>query len=539
VTPDDPRGPAHDDAQSWSLDALDTIVDGVMVVDHRARLVYANAAARRMTGIERLEDEPSRWSVAYGVLRPDEKTPWPAEELPLVRALAGEARSGVEMFVRNEAVKEGRHLVVSASPLRDGKKIRGAAIILHDVTARRRAEARAVEGERQRKAILDNIPDMAWLKDRDGRFVAINERFARAAAMQPDDLIGLKDLDVWPRALAEKYRAEDDEVMRQRQHKTIEEEFIDASGRHYWLETVKACILGEDGEVIGTTGIARDITERRLAEEALRTTNDELERRVARRTAELAEAQDNLVRKERLAVLGQLAGGVAHQIRNPLAAIMNATYVLKRHLSPEQHPNVEDAIRIIHDEVRHANVIITGLLDHARVRAPDRHPASLVDIVDKALAADVVVPGVRVVRAVDADAPLLEIDADQLHAALTNVIRNAIEAMSGEGELRVELGRERDEIVIAVADSGPGISPAVRAHLFEPLHSTKPMGVGLGLVTARTFIEAHGGTIACVDVPRGARFEIRLPAKRPSAQAQAQAPAAPLSAKERGRGGGG
>src|SRR5262249_14719075 len=154
-------------------------------------------------------------------------------------------------------------------------------------------------------------------------------------------------------------------------HKRVEEPFVDVKGNGYWVETIKTRIIDDSGKVIGTTGLARDITERRRAEEHMRSAKDELEMRVQERTAELAQAQENLVRQERLAVLGQLAGGVAHQIRNPLAAIMNASYVLKRHLSPDQHQNVEDAIRIIHDEVRHANIIITGLLDYARVRAPD------------------------------------------------------------------------------------------------------------------------------------------------------------------------
>jgi signal transduction histidine kinase len=292
--------------------------------------------------------------------------------------------------------------------------------------------------------------------------------------------------------------------------KRLEEPLVDAHGAVHWIETFKTVIFGEHGEVIGMTGISRDITERRRAEEALRNANDELERRVNLRTMELAEVQENLVRKERLAVLGQLAGGVAHQIRNPLAAIMNATYVLKRHLSPEQHPNVDDAIRIIRDEVRHANVIITGLLDYARVRTPDRHPTRMRELLERVLTADWIPQTIRVECAVE-EVPMVEIDADQLHGAIFNLVRNAIEAMPEGGTLWVAMKPEGEQILVSVTDTGPGISPQVRAHLFEPLHSTKPMGIGLGLVTARTFIEAHGGRIEHIEVASGARFEIRLP----------------------------
>ena len=498
----------------WALEALASLGDGVLIADDQARLVYFNTAAMRLVGANRLSPDPAEWSERFGIFRSDEHTHVPADELPMVRALAGHATQDVEMFVRNHAVPAGVHLSVSAYPLRDETgRIRGAATIFHDISERRRQQILVLEGERQKRAILDNIPDIAWLKDRDGRFVAVNTTFAAAAGRsRHEDVLGLTDFDLWPRELAEAYRADDSEIMQSGQHKRVEERLVHADGSTHWIETFKTCIVGDAGEIIGTTGIARDITERKRAEEALRITNDELERRVALRTAELADAQENLVRKERLAVLGQLAGGVAHQIRNPLAAIMNATYVLKRHLSPEQHPNVEDAIRIIHDEVRHANVIITGLLDYARVRTPDRHPASIVEIVERVLAADWIPPSITVERALEETA-LLALDSDQIHGAFFNLVRNAVEAMPEGGRLRVEVRTEADQIVVAVKDTGPGISAQVKAHLFEPLHSTKPMGIGLGLVTARTFIEAHGGRIACVDGEGGARFEITLPAR--------------------------
>lgn len=228
------------------------------------------------------------------------------------------------------------------------------------------------------------------------------------------------------------------------------------------------------------------------------------------RSAELAATQESLVRSERLALLGQLAAGVAHQIRNPLAAIMNATFVVKRHVPEATHPNVEGAIGIIQDEVRHANSIITGLLEFARVRGLSPQPTSMVELVESVLAAPWIPKTVSVARALENIAPL-DVDPDQIREALVNVVRNAVEAMPEGGLLRLEMTTEHEWLVIVVTDTGRGIAPDVQERLFEPLHSTKPLGVGLGLITARRFVEAHGGRLSFVPTPRGACFEIRLP----------------------------
>lgn len=507
-------GAAGESERAWVLEAVAGISDALVVVDENARLVYRNPAAERLVGIRGLDPNPEEWSGRHGIFLPDEITLFPPDQLPLVRAVRGEEIRDVGMFVRNSVVPDGIHILVSASALRDkAGAIRGAACMFRDVRLLREQEAQLREGARQKQAILDNIPDIAWLKDENGLFLLVNQRLAEAAGFRsPEQIVGLTDFDLWPKELATAYRADDQEIMRSGLHKRVEEPFEDTNGKRWWIETVKQRIVDDAGRVIGTTGIAHDITERKLAEEEMRSRKDELEQRVLERTAELAEAQENLVRQERLAVLGQLAGGVAHQIRNPLAAIMNATYVLKRHLSPEQHPNVEDAIRIIHDEVRHANIIITGLLDYARVRTPDRHPASLVELLDRILASEWLPANVRIRRELPkTNTVICEIDSDQLQGAISNLVRNAIDAMPDGGELGVALHVSENEVVIIISDTGPGISPQVRAHLFEPLHSSKPMGIGLGLVTARRFVEAHGGRIACIEVPKGARFEIRLP----------------------------
>ena len=216
----------------WALDALASLGDGVLIADERARLVYFNPAAVRLVGANRLSADPLGWSLEFGIYLADEQTPVPPADLPLVRALAGEPVQDVEIFVRNRKVPDGIHISCSGFPLRDESGlVRGATVIFHDITARRTQQLQLQEAERQKRAILDNIPDIAWLKDREGRYVAVNTPLANAIGRKrPEDVIGLTDLDLWPRELAEQYRADDAEVMRTRLPKRVEEQLVDGTG---------------------------------------------------------------------------------------------------------------------------------------------------------------------------------------------------------------------------------------------------------------------------------------------------------------------
>ncbi len=361
--------------------------------------------------------------------------------------------------------------------------------------------------------IVEWVAHPIFVKDREFRYVLVNRALCEMTGFAHDALIGKTDYDICTREEADSFRKQDQELFETRRAvEILEESFTASSGRKHVVATTKVPLLDDAGEATHVVGIVHDLTLLKAAEEGLRRANEELELRVAERTHALAAAQHDLMRQERLAVLGQLAGGVAHQIRNPLGAILNASYVLKRHVCAEEHADVQNAIAIIHDEVRHANQIIVGLLDYARVRRPVRGPASLTEIIERVLAADWIGPTIRVERDLPhGDEPLLLIDSNQLQGAITNLVANAVEAMPSGGTLRVELHLHPDRAIVTISDTGPGLSPTVRAHLFEPLRSTKTSGIGLGLVTARHYVEAHQGRLVCMDVDRGARFEIHLP----------------------------
>lgn len=357
--------------------------------------------------------------------------------------------------------------------------------------------------------IIEQLPHAVFVKDRSFRYVLVNAALVKVGGHPREDILGKTDYDFLPKDVADFYRAKDIEVFSSSHGVNIAEETItNAEGERRVLSTRKVPLRNDSGEVTHVLGVLSDITRLKAVEEDLRVSAELLEKRVAERTQALALAQEDLVRKERLAVLGRLAGGVAHQIRNPLGAIKNAAYVLQRRVAKDGE--VAQAIDIIHDEVMRANQIITGLLDYARVRVPKQMPTAIADVIERALAEQNVPSSIEVVRRF-AGLPPLSLDADQLQGALSNLLRNAIEAMPGGGVLTIDADVRDQNVLVRISDTGEGIPAELRGRLFEPLITTKPLGLGLGLVTARTLIEGQNGTLKLAPSATGASFEVSLP----------------------------
>lgn len=364
--------------------------------------------------------------------------------------------------------------------------------------------------------VVRHVAHPIFVKDRRYRFVWVNDALCDLVATPREALLGKTDHDLFPARQADFFREKDREVFETGRTVKIEAEPItDLSHHEHVLATTKVPLRAPSGEITHLVGIIHEITRQKQVEEQLRLANEELERRVEERTRALRDAQAALLRKERMAALGQLSGGLAHQIRTPLTTISNAAAVLRRKLAGAEDEDTRTALEIIAEEVWEANRIITDLLDFARVRPPSTARVPIAALVDGAL--DTVRPpgGVTVVREVP---PGLDawIDERQTRDALGNVLRNAVEAMGPEGRLTVRAAAAAPYAYIAVEDTGPGVEHEALVRLFEPLVTTKAQGLGLGLTTARALIENQGGDIR-YDPSRvgGARFEIRVPLAPP------------------------
>ena len=222
-----------------------------------------------------------------------------------------------------------------------------------------------------------------------------------------------------------------------------------------------------------------------------------------------------LTEAERLAATGELAAGVAHEIRNPLAAIVNATTLLgdAESLTPEERTSTLGAVR---KEARRLNRILSEFLVFARPREPKRLPGDIREVIDHVISLLREDPGrVRQVELgvrVDPAVPSFPFDADQMTQVLWNITLNGVEAIDGSGRVGIEVGLRGSEVGIGVSDTGRGILPEERRRIFDPFYSRKPSGTGLGLTLARRIVTAHGGRIEVESTPgRGTCFTILLP----------------------------
>ena len=276
-----------------------------------------------------------------------------------------------------------------------------------------------------------------------------------------------------------------------------------------------------DKHTISTELLDRSIRyslERKRVEKILKRYSETLEEMVEERARDLKEAQEKLVQKEKLAVLGQLGGGVGHELRNPLGAIKNAAYFLNLALEyPE--PEVKETLEIIEREVSTSEKIINNLLDFAHQAPPVSRRVDLKDIIQGVLSRTVVPEDVEVVEQVDDTLPKIVADPDQLAQVFENLTINAFQAMSPPtrekkgGRLIISAGARRPgHISISFADTGVGIPEDERVKVFEPLFTTKAKGIGLGLALGRNLIEGHGGTIEVESKEgKGSTFTVVLP----------------------------
>jgi signal transduction histidine kinase len=227
--------------------------------------------------------------------------------------------------------------------------------------------------------------------------------------------------------------------------------------------------------------------------------------------AALRETQEQLIRREKLAMLGQLASGVGHELRNPLGVMTNAVYYLEL-VQPDVPEDVREYHGILRQQIGLAEKIVGDLLDFARIKPPRRETLGMAEVVAAQRARLSVPAGVNLAIDVADDDPRVSIDSVQIGQVLFNLLVNAVQAVEATGgTVTVTSSADAAHVRLHVQDDGPGVPPDLRAKIFEPLFTTKARGIGLGLAVSRSLAEANGGALTLDDAGPGARFTLSLP----------------------------
>jgi len=262
---------------------------------------------------------------------------------------------------------------------------------------------------------------------------------------------------------------------------------------------------------------------RRALVEAVSPTGDELSRHELRAVERLVDLEQALVfrgweeafaerqeREARMAPLGPISASIAHELRNPLGVIDSSVFLLRKHV--EHDPRAAAHLERIAGQVRISTRIIDGLLEIVRGRPPGDIATEVAPVIESAREAVSLPQGMNLEVHAPPDGPQVRIDPHQLRQILVNLLTNAADAAGPGGVVRIDTRVEPQALAVTVSDDGPGIDPDLRDRIFDPLVSSKPGGVGLGLALCRTLAERHGGSIELGESALGgATFVVRLP----------------------------
>jgi PAS domain S-box-containing protein len=286
---------------------------------------------------------------------------------------------------------------------------------------------------------------------------------------------------------------------------------VDIKGNPYWVEIVATPIKDEKGNVTSAAEVAIDITEKKNLQQKLAQYSRSLEKIVEERTEQLKQTQTQLMKTERFAAIGELAGMVGHDLRNPLTGIKNAAYYLRIKGASISEVQAKEMLQVIEKSVEHSNKIINDLLDYSREIYLEQQKESPRKLLSEALSMVQKPENVNIINHLENQPPLI-VDSNKIQRVFINLIKNSLDAMPNGGTVTIDSKEADGKIEISVTDTGEGIQEAVLPKIFSPLFTTKAQGMGFGLAICKRIVEAHEGTITVKTTKgKGTTFTIILP----------------------------
>ena len=479
--------------------ALDSIGDPVLIHDKDFRLLRANQAAADRLGIHRaaLHGRPMNAVLARN------GDGW--KECPYCEDIAGSGEEIDHWF--------GGYLHASTSNFHEpvGRSV-ATVHVLRDVTGKRQTEEKY-------RALFENVQEGVFISTPDGRFLDFNDAFLRITGYENRaDLMSTGALSIF--VDPQDRRRLQEELKSKGAVRDFEFRIRRRDGAVRVVSESSIATRDTSGEVLFYQGFLLDVTERSQAEQELRRRNEELTRlheETQLAYENLRRAQEQLLQSEKMAAVGQLISGVAHELNNPLTAILGYSQLLADEAQTSE--NSAQYVDRLYRQAQRTHRIVQNLLSFARQRPPERCPISLAQVLEDTLVLreyELRLNNITVHREVAAGLPRTFADPHQLQQVVLNILNNAVDAIlerDRRGDIWIRAWIEDATVRMEFTDSGPGVSDPSR--VFDPFYTTKPVGkgTGLGLSICYGLIKEHGGDITVRNAPlRGACFTITLPA---------------------------
>ena len=354
------------------------------------------------------------------------------------------------------------------------------------------------------RQVIDLVPHMIFAKNRDGRLLLVNKTMADTLGTTVENLLDTPMSQWLPRQFLEATKPSDEEVFGTARPYFLEETLIDRDGGILHLQTTKIPFTESGSSVDALLGISIDMSRQKEAEQILLQSRDALDRRVQEQDSELAHTRVKMDRQEKLALVGRISGNVAHELRNPLSAVLQSAYLVETlldqlDLDPSATDMVQKHLGIIKSEVEASNEVIVNLLGSVRVeKGSKKEKVDLAEVLSLSIERVWVEEWGRLVTNFQDTAMWVWGDFLQLRQVLVNLLENAKAAILGEQDpcVWVDVWAQDNIISVRITDNGAGMSEETLSRLFEPLYTTKAQGSGLGLSICREIVDdRHGGSI--------------------------------------------